>query len=490
MEPPTEGCPLCGSTWGDWWADVQGQRRFFCCELCARQWLALLAEVRRHTGWARVDAVDVEGNRWGRTCIARGAGADFHCFVVFTPEGELRRFEVLPEGPAAPAPLAAAPVAPIPAAPTADFEEVPDLENGGGSGDGPAAVPPAPEVPTVEAPTVEAPTDETPAAEDAAEGPLPVGTIPAEIVEQLEHEKKEYPDLTAVSVEEGRKAVREMARETDGLAGPTPAVALIKNTSIATGDHRIPVRVYTPKEGDPPLPAVLFLHGGGWAFGDLDTADHLCREIANRSRSVVLSIAYRRSPEHKFPAALEDAYSALTWVTERAVAERLALDPDRIAVVGESAGANLAAVVAQLAKERGGPKVAAQVLLCPVTAVEPDTPSYRENATGTGLEPSFLTWMWAQYLRSPEDAKDPHVAPLLATDLAGLPPALILTAEFDVLRDEGEQYGQRLNEAGVPTQVTRYPGMVHGFVDYRGLAEAGWQALDEIGEMLRTRLGT
>ncbi|MCI4360586.1 MAG: alpha/beta hydrolase, partial [Thermoplasmata archaeon] len=254
-------------------------------------------------------------------------------------------------------------------------------------------------------------------------------------------------------------------------------------------DHRVPVRVYLPTTGEPPFPVVVYYHGGGWVFGDLDTHDSLCREIGNRSACAVVSVGYRRSPEHKYPEPLEDCYGAVQWVADPGTAVRLQIDPGKIAVAGDSVGGNMAAVVCLLARERQGPAISAQVLICPVTAHEPDTPSYRENATGYGLEGSFMPWMWTQYLRGPEDAADPHVAPLRARDLGHLPPALGITAEYDLLRDEGEEYGERLRAAGVSAQVTRYPRMPHGFLDYRGLVDEAWDALDEIGAMLRGVFG-
>ncbi|MCI4340431.1 MAG: alpha/beta hydrolase [Thermoplasmata archaeon] len=264
---------------------------------------------------------------------------------------------------------------------------------------------------------------------------------------------------------------------------------MLKTSSFALPDHRVPVRVYLPTNGEAPFPVVVYFHGGGWVFGDVDTHDSVCREIANRSECAVVSVGYRRAPEHKFPDPLEDCYGAVQWVADLGTAARLQTDPGRIAVAGDSAGGNMAAVVCLLARERGGPTISGQVLICPVTAHDPDTPSYRENATGFGFEVSFMPWMWAQYLRGPEDASDPHVAPVRARDLSHLPSALVVTAECDLLRDEGEEYGERLRAAGVAAQVTRYPGMPHGFIDYRGLVDEGWDALDEIGEWLRRLFG-
>ncbi|MCI4354184.1 MAG: alpha/beta hydrolase, partial [Thermoplasmata archaeon] len=315
------------------------------------------------------------------------------------------------------------------------------------------------------------------------------GALNPKLLDQLRHEATDFPNLLEIPVEEGRTIVRRMVRETDDLAGGAPAVAMLKTSSFALPDHRVPVRVYLPTNGEAPFPVVVYFHGGGWVFGDVDTHDSVCREIANRSECAVVSVGYRRAPEHKFPDPLEDCYGAVQWVADLGTAARLQTDPGRIAVAGDSAGGNMAAVVCLLARERGGPTISGQVLICPVTAHDPDTPSYRENATGFGFEVSFMPWMWAQYLRGPEDASDPHVAPVRARDLSHLPSALVVTAECDLLRDEGEEYGERLRAAGVAAQVTRYPGMPHGFIDYRGLVDEGWDALDEIGEWLRRLFG-
>jgi acetyl esterase len=304
------------------------------------------------------------------------------------------------------------------------------------------------------------------------------------ILEQIDFERKHLPELEKVSPAKGREAIRELARLTDSLADPPPRMARTEDTFVPLPDHRVGVRVYIPRTEVRPVPVVMYFHGGAWIWGDLETHDSVCREIAQRSASALIAVDYRRSPEHRFPEALEDCYAATAWAASPSVAERWGWDPTRIAVAGDSAGGNMAAVVSFLARDRGTPSLAGQVLICPVVGYYPDTPSYRENATGCGLDASSMPSMWGQYLRSSEDGKDPRVAPLLLPDFSRLPPALIVTAEYDILRDEGERFGERLRLAGVPTQVTRYSGMVHGFIDYRGIAESGEQALDEISMWL------
>ena len=308
--------------------------------------------------------------------------------------------------------------------------------------------------------------------------------------ERIDHEAAAFPDLTRIPVAEGRRVVREMVVETDRLAGTPPRLDRVEDHAMALPGRRVGLRFYFPKASRSPSPVLVYLHGGGWVFGDLETHDSVCRELAARSRSVVASVAYRRSPEEKFPAALEDGYDAFRWLTDPTTAQRFDLRPDRIAVGGDSAGGNMSAVLAVQARDRSGPALVGQILICPVTAYLPTTPSYSANGTGFGLEAAFMPWMWEQYLSSPRQGHDPRVAPLLTADLSGVAPALVITAEYDLLRDEGEQYAERLLQAGVPTQCTRYRGMVHGFLDYRGIAQEGWDAIEQIAQTLRRWFGT
>ncbi len=304
------------------------------------------------------------------------------------------------------------------------------------------------------------------------------------LAERLEFEAEQYPDLTSVPIEEGRTIVREMARETDRIAGGAPSVALLRETSFRGPERRLRVRVYTPVESGERPPVVAYFHSGGWVFGDLDTQDGLCREIAHRAGAVVASVEYRRAPEDPFPAALKDAEAAVRWLGEPGTAARLGYDFGRLAVVGDSVGANLAVGAARRLRS-AGPRLSAMVLVCPILAGGQGTASYGEFSTGYGLESTFLAWAWQQYLPDPELRRDPGVVPLEDPDLSGLPSARILTAECDIVRDEGERLGDRLRGAGVPATVTRYPGVIHGFLDYRGLVEEGRRALDEIGAALR-----
>jgi len=279
---------------------------------------------------------------------------------------------------------------------------------------------------------------------------------------------------------------REASRAWIAGAGEPEPVARVEDRAIPGPAGVIPVRVYTPAGGGP-FPVLVFFHGGGWVIGDLDTHDGTCRSLTNGAGCVTVAVDYRMGPEHKFPAAPEDCYAATRWTAEHAA--ELGGDPTRLAVGGDSAGGNLAAVVARVARERGGPPLAFQLLIYPATDLRMQSPSIDENADGYFLTRDEMTWFRGHYLRDEADLTDPLASPLLAPDLRGLPPALVVTAEFDPLRDEGEAYGRRLREAGVPTTISRYDGMVHGFVGMTAFLDKGRQAVEECARALRAAFG-
>ena len=229
---------------------------------------------------------------------------------------------------------------------------------------------------------------------------------------------------------------------------------------------------------------LVFFHGGGWVICDLDSHDSLCRSFANRACCVVVSVDYRLAPEHKFPAAVEDAYAATQWVANNA--SRINGDPTRIAVGGDSAGGNLAAVVAIMARDHNKPSLKYQLLIYPATDVSStNTDSYRNYADGYFLTKGDGEWFCHHYLNCAEDRLNPSVSPLLTPDLSRLPPALVITAGFDVLRDEGESYAKRLKEAGVSVKCTRYEGMIHGFMSMDGLLDQARNGIEEASTALR-----
>lgn len=259
-------------------------------------------------------------------------------------------------------------------------------------------------------------------------------------------------------------------------------VARVENRLIPGPESDIPVRIYTP-EGDGPFPLLVYFHGGGWVICDLDTHDDLCRSLTNGAGCVVVSVDYRLAPEYKFPAAPLDCYAATKWAAEHAA--QLNGDPTRIALGGDSAGGNLTAVVTQMVRDQGGPPLVFQLLIYPVTDIGIDTISKKENAEGYFLTLEDMFWFRDHYLNNKEEWKNPMVSPLLASDLSGLPPALVITAEYDPLRDEGEIYGRKLKEAGVPVTVTRYDGMIHGFLSIASSFTQSQQAIKQCSEALR-----
>ena len=248
--------------------------------------------------------------------------------------------------------------------------------------------------------------------------------------------------------------------EARGIA-PAP-VGAVEDRSIPGPGGDLPVRIYRPEIDAPALPAFVYYHGGGHVIGNLDTHDAVARNLCNGAGCVVVSVDYRLAPEHKFPAAAEDAFAALGWCAAHGA--EVGIDPRRLAVGGDSAGGNLAAVAALMARDAGAPAIALQVLVYPVTDYACDTESYRTYSDGYGmLEARSMRWFRDHYLRDEEDRLDWRAAPLRAGDLSGLPPALVLTAQCDVLHDEGEAYAQRLRSAGVEVGHRDIPGMIHGF---------------------------
>jgi acetyl esterase len=268
-------------------------------------------------------------------------------------------------------------------------------------------------------------------------------------------------------------------------AGEPESVAAVEDRLLAGPGGALPVRIYTPALAGPgPLPTLIYFHAGGWILGSIEGHDPVCRALANHAGCLVVAVEYRLAPEHPFPAAPEDCYAATRWVAEHA--ETLTVDPARIAVGGDSSGGNLAAAVALMARDRGGPKLCYQVIIYGETDYyEPGTASYRTYAEGYDLTRASMMRFWDHYLTNPAERIHPYAAPLRAADLSGLPPALIITAEYDPTRDETEDYARRLQEAGVPTHLSRYDGMIHGFFRMFAVFERSHEALTEIAESLR-----
>ena len=274
--------------------------------------------------------------------------------------------------------------------------------------------------------------------------------------------------------------------ETAEMSGPGERVAEVRELEAPGPGGPIRVRLFRPLEPrDGPLPLVAYLHGGGWAVGSLDSFDPLCRALANASGALVASIDYRLAPEHPFPAAPEDARAAVRWLA--AQAGEIGADPARLAIAGDSAGGNLAAVTARRLRDEGGPPLRFQALIYPVCDSALNTPSYREEGSGFGLTAEGMKRYWEVYLDG-ADGRHPDASPLRAGDLAGLPPAFVLTVRHDVLCDEGETYARALEAAGVPVTLSRYDGAVHGFFRWLARAELARRAVAEAGGALRAGL--
>ncbi|HEY0182261.1 MAG TPA: alpha/beta hydrolase [Rhodopila sp.] len=271
------------------------------------------------------------------------------------------------------------------------------------------------------------------------------------------------------------------------LQGEPENIGEIRDILVPGPAGAVPVRLYHPSPGKA-LPLVIYFHGGGWVIGDIEVVDRPCRALANAAQCVVASVNYRLSPETKFPGPAEDCYAATRWLAEHRQA--VGADNRFIAVAGDSAGGNLAAVVALMARDRGGPALSYQLLLYPVTAPAAGTSfaSYRDNAEGYLLTRASMEWFWDHYLASPADGSNPYASPLLAADLSGLPPAMVVTCEFDPLRDEGLAYAERLRQAGVSVRSSHYEGMIHGIFWMAGVLQRGQELIAETGDELRKQI--
>jgi acetyl esterase len=305
-------------------------------------------------------------------------------------------------------------------------------------------------------------------------------TLDPRVAAFLQEQAATEPGPELSLAEQRRQVEQEMQRQ----AGEPAKVAAINDRAIPGPAGDIPIRIYTP-EGAGPFPALIYFHSGGWVFGSIAASDPLCRALAKQTPCLVVSVGYRLAPEHRFPAAPEDCYAATQWVVEHA--REINADPQRIAVGGDSAGGNLTAAVTLMARDRQGPALCFQVIIYGETDYyDPGTPSYSTYATGYSLTREDMIWYWGQYLARKEDHTHPYATPLRAANLSNLPPALIITAEYDPVRDEAERYAQRLREEGGTARLSRYAGMIHGFFRMFTLFEQSKQALQEVTDALAT----
>ncbi len=307
---------------------------------------------------------------------------------------------------------------------------------------------------------------------------MPLDPQARSLLEQLE--ALGAPPLSQQTPEEARAGFAVLAAVAGKPADPVPT----EDRSVPGPAGDIPVRIYRP-EGDHPLPVVVYFHGGGWVIGDIASHDTICQRLATGVPALVVSVDYRLAPEHPFPAAVDDCDAATGWVSARAA--EFGGDPGRLAVAGDSAGGNLAAVVAIHARDADGPPIAFQLLIYPGTDMTCSLPSHTENGKGYLLDSDTIGWFRGNYLAE-ADPRHPDASPLFADDLSGLPPALVVTAEFDPLRDEGEAFAERLRQAGVVVTTSRYDGMIHGFYGLDSVFDAAKRATLETVVALREGL--
>ncbi|UYN94180.1 MAG: alpha/beta hydrolase [Enhydrobacter sp.] len=293
------------------------------------------------------------------------------------------------------------------------------------------------------------------------------------------------PRLYTLPYREGRIAVDKMSEDSE--AEP-PQVAETIDGALPGPAGPIAFRRYRPLGAlDAPLPTLVYYHGGGWVIGNIETHDSTCRRIANRSRCQVVSIDYRLAPEHPFPAPIEDSLAAFRHIRDNALA--FGADGSRLAVGGDSAGGNISAVVCQACRDSGERGPAFQMLIYPATDARRQTASHRDFATGYFLEAPLIDWFWKAYVPAASDLADLRLSPLLATDFRGLPPAFVLTAGFDPLRDEGRAYADRLIDSGVKTTYVNYPGTIHGFFSLTRFLQQGLKANDEAAAVMSAYFG-
>jgi len=310
--------------------------------------------------------------------------------------------------------------------------------------------------------------------------PLPGGVLDEQLdlLRRAQRALGETP-LDRETPDQARASFTSSIRLLKKAGGLFEKVAAVCDLTIPGPAGAIPARLYLPGE-EKTYPLFIYFHGGGWTIGDLDSADNIARFICRRAGCSVLSVDYRLAPEHPFPAGVDDAFAAVQWAVRQAA--ELHGDPQHVLVGGDSAGATLSAVISQLALHKGSPRLAGQVLFYAATnAAGLDTPSFKEfGEKALGLPTRDVRWFLDQYTPDSRDRRDPRVSPLFARDLYGLPPALVVTAEFDVLRDEGEEYARRLEKAGVPVTLLRCNGMVHGFLTLVGLIKRSTQYFDQV----------
>jgi acetyl esterase len=306
---------------------------------------------------------------------------------------------------------------------------------------------------------------------------MPVAAALGTFLDQLA--AADAPTIESLPLDVAREGAIVMVQATEG---PKQPVASVEDRELLTRAGPLRARVYRPVATDDPLPIVGYFHGGGWVIMGIETHDNICRRLTNATGAVVVSIDYRLAPEHRFPAALDDCFAATQWLAEHG--RDIGGDPTRLVVAGDSAGGNLAAAVALRART-AGPELRGQVLVYPACDAAGETESTRANGEGYLLTATAMAWFWDCYLGPDGDPADPFASPIHAADLAGLPAALVITAEYDPLRDEGEAYARRLDGFDVPVVQHRFTGVIHGFLGMEALVPEADAAMGEIGAFVR-----
>jgi acetyl esterase len=308
-------------------------------------------------------------------------------------------------------------------------------------------------------------------------------TLPSALISRLAAlQESAQNNASAVELRQTRKdSIRFFARADLPIGN-------VENKSIPGPGGPIPIRIYTPRDIAKPLPVIVYFHGGGWVFGDLDSHDNLCRALATKTSAIVIAVDYRLAPEHRFPAAVDDALAAVHWVAKEGAS--IGADVTRIAVSGDSAGGNLAAAVSLAVRDQGGPAIRAQALIYPATDItNQNRASARDFARGFFLTSERMNWFFDHYVPDKAMRSNPLASPLLAADHHHLPPALVITAQFDPLRDEGEAYADVLKRAGVPVQLRRFEGVIHGFASMDRWFPESQEATDLIADYLKAQFG-
>lgn len=302
-------------------------------------------------------------------------------------------------------------------------------------------------------------------------------TLDPQVRALIDQFQTQIPADTHLSVDEMRELSKLIYKRNS-----VEHVAQVLSEAIPGPGGVIPIRIYKPQSRGP-LPVLVYFHGGGWVFGSLEISDALCRSFANKAECIVVSVDYRLAPEYFFPAAAEDCYAAVKWVSENATS--FGGDPLSIAVGGDSAGGNLAASVCLMARDQMLPKIICQLLIYPIISPNFDSPTYLEYGKGFLFDREKLIWCWDLYAPDTIDRRNPYLSPIYSTGLQNLPPAIIVTAEFDPLRHEGEAYAKRLREAEVSVIFKRFNGMIHGFLNWDESIDQAKKAIIEISDALK-----